>query len=163
MKVCTLITLILFNLKSNAVVYRSFLQQMMDLTAYFKLLSSNINICKEHKCNYHSESCMHLWSLLAFNHSATQWPHAGTVHFLIWLFPPKCTCSFHWHPYIPPLILDQVQFNVVSYLMGRQWMSVSSIPKLAQFLATNKIRLSVSQWFGKTCSTGRYDNHIIQI
>lgn len=65
----------------------------------------------------------------------------------------------------PPflLILDQVDLNVASYLMGMENCQSHPVPHLSQFLATNKIRLSVSHWFGKTRSAGRYHNHIIQI
>lgn len=60
---------------------------------------------KNNECNCQKTylcSCIS-WPLLAFNHSATQWPHAAMVHFLIWLFPAKCISPFHNHPFIPPL------------------------------------------------------------
>lgn len=113
-----------------------------------------------------------LWQLLSgtktiFLFISTQFlTHAShtmtTVHFLIWVFPNKCISPLPQPSIYLPRDIKSSPSQCGKLFDGDTELSASSIPQLAHFLATNKIRLSVSQWFGKTQSAGRYHNHIIE-
>lgn len=95
-------------------------------------------------------------TLESFSHTMTIYSHCAFSNVIVFsrMYIP--------HPQPTHLDIKSSLPQCGELFDGDTELSASSIPQLAQFLATNKIRLSVSQWFGKTQSAGRYHNHIIQ-
>lgn len=158
------------------VVHRLLSCSLLQQNPPYKCLWKSLEISmKMSECNCHSESCchekktilfisMHLLtpaSFKSFSHTMTTCSHDAFSNMIV-------SSQMHIPFPQPPTHLFSLPLDIRSSLAqcgklfdGDTKLSSSSIPQLAQFLATNKIRLSVSQWFGKTQSAARYHNDII--